>query len=72
MSVTEAGKAYLTVAGFHAGETRFVGERRNILSIMVEPIPKNLHNSILTLARNALPSELKDLPITFLETTIRS
>ena len=66
MSVTEGGLFYLTVAGYHAGESRFIGERQNTLSVRVEPIPKNLHGAFLTLVNNALPPQLKGLPITFL------
>jgi hypothetical protein len=31
ISVTEGGKAYLKIAGYHMGETRWVGERRRIV-----------------------------------------
>jgi DNA-binding PadR family transcriptional regulator len=40
ISITENGREYLRVAGFHLGETRFIGERQNILSIKVEQIPR--------------------------------
>ena len=67
MSVTEGGLFYLTVAGYHSGESRFIGERRNVLSIRVEPIPKEMQNSFLVLVNNALPPQLKGLPITYLQ-----
>ena len=38
ISVTDAGKPFLSVAGFHLGETMFVGERQERLSIKVEKI----------------------------------
>jgi hypothetical protein len=66
VSVTEGGKAYFTIAGYHAGESRFIGEKRNVLSVKVEPIPKNLHASFITLVNNALPPQLKGLPLSFL------
>lgn len=66
ITTTEGGNHFLTVAGYHAGESRFIGERQNILSIRVEPIPKEIHNSFLVLVQKAVPEELKDLPITFL------
>ncbi len=66
MSVTEGGQAFLRIAGYHTGESKFIGERHNVLSIKVEPIPENLHDAFLTLVRNALPAELRSLPISFL------
>ena len=66
MSVTEAGIFYLSVAGYHTGESRFVGEKQNILSVKVEPIPQSLHNAFVTLVNNALPPQLKGLPISCL------
>lgn len=66
VSVTEGGQAYLTVVGYHAGETKFVGEKQNVLSIKIEPIGAGLRDPFLTLVRNALPPELKSLPIDFL------
>jgi hypothetical protein len=66
ITTTEAGKQFLKIAGFHLGESRYVGERHNILSIKVEPIARHLQNSFLVLVRNALPSELRELPIAFL------
>jgi hypothetical protein len=66
ISVTEGGGAYLKVAGYHMGETRWVGEKRNVLSILVEPISENLGSSLLPVIRNTLPAELRSLPIMFL------
>jgi hypothetical protein len=67
VSVTEGGKAYLTIAGYHTGESRFIGEKRNVLSVKVEPIPNNLHSSFVPLVNEALPLQLKELPIFFLD-----
>lgn len=67
LSVTEGGLFYLTIAGYHSGESRFVGEKRNVLSVKVEPIPKNMQNSFLVLVNNALPPQLKSLPTAFLQ-----
>jgi len=66
MSVTEGGVFYLTVAGYHTGESRFVGERQNTLSVLVEPIPKSLHSAFMTLVNNALPPQLRGMPMAFL------
>jgi hypothetical protein len=66
ISMTEAGKEYLRVAGFHLGETMFVGERRNILSARVEPISVERHEEMLPKIQEALPHELRGLPIIFL------
>ena len=66
ISITENGREYLRVAGFHLGESRFIGERQNILSIKVEQIPKIRHNEILPNIRDALPVELRGLPVMFL------
>jgi hypothetical protein len=66
MTVTENRMVYLTVAGYHAGESRFVGENHNVLSVKVVPIPKNLQNTYLTLIDNALPPQLRGLPAAFL------
>lgn len=67
MSVTEGGLFYLTVAGYHSGESRFIGEKRNVLSVKVEPIPKEMQQSFLILVDNALPPQLRGLSITFLQ-----
>ena len=66
ISVTEGGKAFLKVAGYHMGETRWVGEKRNVLSILVEPVAENMRNTLLPIIRNSLPSELRNLPVLFL------
>jgi hypothetical protein len=67
MSVTEGGLLYLTVAGYHSGESRFVGEKRNVLSVKVEPIPKEMQSAFLTMVNNALPLQLRAMPTTFLQ-----
>jgi DNA-binding PadR family transcriptional regulator len=66
ISITENGREYLRVAGFHLGETRFIGERQNILSIKVEQIPKNRHDEMLPKIEEALPAPLRGLPVMFL------
>jgi hypothetical protein len=66
ISVTETGKEFLRVAGFHLGESMFVGERRNILSIKVERIPQSEQEQILPKIHEALPPELRGLPVGFL------
>ena len=66
ISTTENGMQYLKIAGYHAGETRFVGERQNVLSVKVEQIPKNRHNVMLSKIVEALPIELRLSPIMFL------
>ena len=66
ISMTEGGKVYLRVAGYHAGETRWVGERQNVLSVKVEEIPEAGRDALLPLVRDALPAELRELPISFL------
>jgi hypothetical protein len=66
ITIPESGQEYLRVAGFHLGETRFVGERQNILSIKVEQIPKSRHAEMLPKIRNAMPVEIRELPILFL------
>jgi len=66
ISTTEAGQEYLKVAGYHLA-SGYIGERKSILSAQVEKIPENFHNSMLVLIRNALPVELRSLPISFLQ-----
>ena len=66
ISVPESGQEYLKVAGFHLGETRFVGEKQNVLSVKVEQIPKTKHDEMLPKVREALPTDIRDLPIMFL------
>ena len=66
ISMTEAGMEYLRIAGYHLGETKFVGERQNILSIKVEQIPKSRYDEILPKIKGALPVQLRELPIMFL------
>lgn len=66
ISVTEAGREHLRVAGYHLGETRYVGERQNILSVKIERIPESLREAFSVMVRNALPVELRGLPISFL------
>jgi hypothetical protein len=66
MTVTENRMVCLTVAGYHAGESRFVGENHNVLSVKVEPIPKNLQGAYSTLIDNAMPPQLRGLPVAFL------
>ena len=66
ISTTENGMQYLKIAGYHAGETRFLGERQNVLSVKVEQIPKSRHNIMLPKIVGALPIELRVSPIMFL------
>jgi len=66
ISVTDAGQPFLSVAGFHLGETMFVGERQERLSIKVERIPEATQNQMVPKIQNALPVELRGLPISFL------
>ncbi len=66
ISTLENGQTYLRVAGYHAGETRWIGERRNVLSIKVEVLPQNTRNALVPLIRDVLPAELRTLPISFL------
>ena len=65
-SITEAGREHLKVAGYHLGETRYVGDRQNILSIKVERIPESKREELLAAIRKAMPAGLRDLPISFL------
>lgn len=66
ISVTEAGQQHLRVAGFHLGETTYIGERRNILSVKVERIPESQHKEMLSRIHESLPPELRGLPLAFL------
>ena len=66
ISITEAGREHLKVAGYHLGDSRYVGERQNILSIRVERIPESRREALLAAIRNALPIELRELSISFL------
>jgi hypothetical protein len=66
ITMTEAGRKFLKVAGFHMGDTMFVGERHNILSIKVERIPDENHRDMLAKIHDALRVELRGLPIAFL------
>lgn len=66
ISTTESGRGFLKVAGYHLGESMFVGERRHILAIKVERIPESRQKEILPQVHEALPHELRELPVTFL------
>ena len=66
ISMTEGAREFLKVAGFHTGETMFVGERQSVLSIRVERIPKESHREFLAEIHGALPVELRSLPVAFL------
>lgn len=66
ISLTETGKEFLRVAGFDLGESTYVGERRSVLSVKVERIPKNQQKEILPKISEALPEDLRGLPLAFL------
>ena len=66
IAVTDAGKPFLKVAGFYLGESMLVGERQERLSIKVERIPQDLHKEMLPKIIEALPVELRGLPMAFL------
>lgn len=66
ISVTEGGQQHLRVAGFHLGESMFVGERQNILSVKVERISQGQQKEMLPKVHEALPLELRGLPVAFL------
>lgn len=66
ISFTESGREFLRVAGFHLGESMFVGERRNVLSVKVEKVSENQQEEVLPKIHEALPSELRGLPLAFL------
>jgi len=66
ISVTEAGREYLRVAGYHLGESMLIGERRNVLSVKVERIPQSDQQAALAKILEALPPELRALPLAFL------
>jgi hypothetical protein len=64
--VTEAHQEFLKVAGHHLGETMFVGNCKNILSIKVERIPSEQCHEMRAMIPQALPPELQGVPISFL------
>lgn len=66
ISMTEGGQQHLRVAGFHLGESMFVGERQNILSVKVERVPQSQQKEMLPKIHEALPPELRGLPVAFL------
>ena len=66
ISVTDAGKPFLKVAGFHLGETTLIGERQERLSIKVERIPENVQKEMLPKIHAALPQELRGLAVGFI------
>jgi hypothetical protein len=66
ISITEAHQEFLQVAGYHLGESMFVGERKNILSIKVERIAADQYHEMLPKIQQALPPELQGLPISFI------
>jgi hypothetical protein len=66
ISTIETGQQYLRVAGFHLGDSMYVGERRNILAVKVERIPMEKQDKMLPVIQEALPVELHGLPIVFL------
>jgi hypothetical protein len=66
LSLTEAHQQFLRVAGFHLGESTFIGDRKNILSIKVERISPEQYREMLPKILQALPPELQSLTISFL------
>ena len=61
------GKTIIKVAGYHTGETKWIGEQRNILTIKLEKIPEGIRNGMILKIRNRLPQELRNVAITFID-----
>ncbi len=57
----------LKVAGYHMGETKWIGEHRNIMAIKIEAIPNILHVEMLPKIRKSLSDELQGVEISFLD-----
>ena len=61
------GRPVLGVAGYHMGKSKWIGQQQNVLSIMVEKIPKRIHGEVISQIRNALSGELKNAQISFVD-----
>lgn len=57
----------LKVAGYHMGETKWIGEHQNIIAIKIEAIPNSMRNEMMPKIRSALSEEYKDTKILFLD-----
>ena len=57
----------MRAAGYHMGETKWIGEQQNIIAIKVESIPKSAHSETLPKIRKALKGELHDAQILFVD-----
>lgn len=66
ISITEAGKEYLRIAGFNLGESALIGDRKNVLSVKVERVPPDKQEEMLPKIQEGLPEELRGLPLAFL------
>lgn len=62
---TIVGKEYLQVSGFYAGKEKFVGEKLDKLTLLVEPIPKESRLELARKIPEALPGDLKGSLLTF-------
>lgn len=61
------GSTLLKIVGYHTGETKWIGEQKNILAIKIEKIPENNRNRILPQIRKSLVRELRDVDLVFLD-----
>lgn len=61
------GQTIIKVAGYHLGESKWIGEQRNILAVKLERIPESLRNEIILKTRHMLPQELRNVAIAFLD-----
>ena len=55
------------IAGYHMGETKWIGELQNILAIKMESVPASARNKILPKILEALGGEFKGAEILFLD-----
>ena len=49
------------------GKSKWIGQQQNVLSILVEKIPKSVHSEVISKIRNALSGELKNAQISFVD-----
>jgi hypothetical protein len=65
--VDKNGHMQIKAAGFHTGDSKWVGEQQNLFAIRVEQIPGENRSKLLPKIHNALGADLKNAEILFLD-----
>lgn len=66
-SIGMKGKTILKIAGYHLGDTKWIGEQKDILAVKIERIPEGMRDKITPQIRKSLVRELQDVEILFLD-----